>query len=108
MHIAALPGLQIEGVFTHYTDADLPAGDAFNKHQIALFDEATDKLRARGLPACITTDGPSGIRVRQTVALLPCGTGMIPEEEEPTPEDPTPVEEVVETLEEELPDDLLA
>ena len=55
MHIASLPGLQIEGVFTHYTDADLPAGDAFNKHQIALFDEATDKLRARGLT--LTWDG---------------------------------------------------
>lgn len=49
LEIAAMPGLQIEGVFTHYTDADLPVGDAFNKHQIALFDEATDKLRARGL-----------------------------------------------------------
>ena len=49
MHIASLPGLQIEGVFTHYTDADLPTGDVFNKHQIALFDEATDKLRACGL-----------------------------------------------------------
>jgi len=40
------------------------------------FAGVTDKLRARGLPACITTDGPSGIRVRQTVALLPCGTGL--------------------------------
>ena len=49
LRIAALPGLQVEGVFTHYTDADLPQGDDFNKHQIALFDEATDKLRARGL-----------------------------------------------------------
>ena len=49
LHIAALPGLQVEGIFTHYTDADLPLGDTFNKHQIALFDEACDKLRARGL-----------------------------------------------------------
>ena len=49
LHIAALPGLQVEGIFTHYTDADLPLGDTFNKHQISLFDEACDKLRARGL-----------------------------------------------------------
>ena len=49
LHIAALPGLQVEGIFTHYTDADLPLGDTFNKHQIALFDETCDKLRARGL-----------------------------------------------------------
>ena len=40
------------------------------------FAGVTDKLRSRGLPAMITTDGPSGIRVRQTVALLPCGTGL--------------------------------
>lgn len=49
LRIASLPALQVEGVFTHYTDADLPQGDDFNKHQISLFDEATDKLRARGL-----------------------------------------------------------
>ena len=49
LYIANLPGLQVEGIFTHYTDADLPYGDTFNKHQIALFDEACEKLRARGL-----------------------------------------------------------
>ena len=49
LHIANLPGLQVEGIFTHYTDADLPYGDTFNKHQIALFDEACEKLRTRGL-----------------------------------------------------------
>lgn len=37
--VAALPGLEAEGVFTHYTGADLPAGDEFNRHQIGLFDE---------------------------------------------------------------------
>lgn len=47
--IFSLPGLSVESVFTHYTDADLPVGDAFNKHQIALFDEACARLQARGL-----------------------------------------------------------
>ncbi len=47
--IAALPGLRIEGVFTHYTAADLPVGDAFNRHQIALFDRTTQLLRAAGM-----------------------------------------------------------
>ena len=40
------------------------------------FGGVTDRLRARGLPAMITTDGPSGIRIRETVALLPCGTAL--------------------------------
>ncbi|MEA4920910.1 MAG: alanine racemase [Clostridiaceae bacterium] len=49
LEIAALPGIKSEGVFTHYTAADIPRGDEFNKHQIGLFDEFTDKLSKRGL-----------------------------------------------------------
>lgn len=48
-YIAGLPGIKAEGTFTHYTAADLPRGDEFNKHQIGLFDEYTEKLAARGL-----------------------------------------------------------
>ncbi len=40
------------------------------------FGGVTDGLRARGLPAAITTDGPSGVRLRRTVGLLPCGTAI--------------------------------
>ena len=40
------------------------------------FGGVTDSLRQRGIPAAITTDGPSGIRIRRTVALLPCGTAL--------------------------------
>lgn len=40
------------------------------------FGGVTEKLRKRGLPAVITTDGPSGIRIRRTVSLLPCGTAL--------------------------------
>ncbi|CUH97038.1 hypothetical protein P22_3164 [Propionispora sp. 2/2-37] len=34
----------------------------------------TESLRAKGIPAVITTDGPAGIRVKKTCSLLPCGT----------------------------------
>ncbi len=40
------------------------------------FGGVTEKLRRRGLPAMITTDGPSGIRIRKMVSLLPCGTAL--------------------------------
>ena len=34
------------------------------------------RLRARGIPAVTTTDGPSGIRVSAFASLLPCGTAL--------------------------------
>jgi len=34
----------------------------------------TESLRARGIPPIIATDGPAGIRIKRTCALLPCGT----------------------------------
>ncbi len=40
------------------------------------FGGVTQKLQGRGLPAVITTDGPSGIRLKNTCALLPCGTAL--------------------------------
>ena len=40
------------------------------------FGGVTEKLRIRGLPAVITTDGPSGIRLKNTCSLLPCGTAL--------------------------------
>lgn len=40
------------------------------------FGGVTESLRSRGIPAVITTDGPSGIRIRRTVSLLPCGTAL--------------------------------
>lgn len=33
-----------------------------------------ESLRDKGVPAMITTDGPSGIRLMSTCSLLPCGT----------------------------------
>lgn len=40
------------------------------------FGGVTDALRELGLPAIITADGPSGVRIRRTVSLLPCGTAL--------------------------------
>ncbi|MDO5662479.1 MAG: glycoside hydrolase family 3 C-terminal domain-containing protein [Brachybacterium sp.] len=36
----------------------------------------TESLRARGIPAATTTDGPSGLRLSTFAALLPCGTAL--------------------------------
>lgn len=48
----------------------------------------TESLRARGVPAAITTDGPSGIRVAAPASLLPCGTALA------STWDPTAVQEL--------------
>ena len=40
------------------------------------FGGVTKRLQERGLPAVITTDGPSGIRLKSTCSLLPCGTAL--------------------------------
>ncbi len=43
-----LPGLVVDGIFTHYTGADLPIGDDFNHHQIDLFDDFCAAMKALG------------------------------------------------------------
>jgi len=40
------------------------------------FGGITEKLRSRGIPALITADGPSGLRVKKHTALMPCGTAI--------------------------------
>ena len=40
------------------------------------FGGITDSLRAKGIPALITADGPAGIRLRVYTTLLPCGTAI--------------------------------
>ena len=36
----------------------------------------TESLRAKGIPAVITADGPAGLRVSRFTTLLPCGTAI--------------------------------
>ena len=40
------------------------------------FGGITPSLRAKGIPALITADGPAGIRIRRYTTLLPCGTAI--------------------------------
>ena len=40
------------------------------------FAGITEQLRAKGIPPVITSDGPSGLRVRRYASLLPCGTAI--------------------------------
>ena len=46
------------------------------KGNTGAFGGVTESLRSRGMPAVITADGPSGVRIRRTVGLLPCGTAL--------------------------------
>ena len=51
-------------------DPSGPSGNAGS------FGGVTERLKSRGIPTVITTDGPSGIRVRKICSLLPCGTAL--------------------------------
>ncbi len=46
------------------------------KGNAGAFGGISDSLRARHVPAVITTDGPSGIRLMTRASLLPCGTAL--------------------------------
>jgi beta-glucosidase len=56
----------------HYT-MDSPLG---NKGNAGAFGGITQSLRAKKVPAVVTTDGPSGIRIRSCCSLLPNGTAL--------------------------------
>lgn len=44
------------------------------KGNAGAFSGISKSLNEKGIPAVITTDGPSGIRLKMTSSLLPCGT----------------------------------
>ena len=46
------------------------------KGNAGAFGGVSEALRKRGIPPVITCDGPAGIRVKSTCALLPCGTAL--------------------------------
>ena len=70
-----------------------PAGPAGNAGSLG---GVTESLKARGIPTVITTDGPSGIRIRKTCSLLPCGTCLA------SSFDPEAVEELYQLLGKEM------
>lgn len=46
------------------------------KGNAGAFGGVSESLREKGVPYVITTDGPSGIRLRRVTSLLPCGTAL--------------------------------
>ena len=46
------------------------------KGNAGAFCGVSEGLRAKGVPPVITTDGPSGIRLKRVTSLLPCGTAL--------------------------------
>lgn len=46
-HICALPGLEAEGIFTHFSDAD--GSEEYTMRQFTRFMDALSKLKARGI-----------------------------------------------------------
>ncbi|MBO5645992.1 MAG: alanine racemase [Clostridia bacterium] len=49
LQLAALPGLDVEGIYTHFADADRPEGQEYTAAQAARFDALVDRLKAEGL-----------------------------------------------------------
>jgi beta-glucosidase len=71
--IAQLNTTELEALsHGHYT-MDSPLG---NKGNAGAFGGITQSLRAKKVPAVVTTDGPSGIRIRSCCSLLPNGTAL--------------------------------
>lgn len=59
---ATLPGLRVEGIFTHFADANSGAvGDEYTQLQAACFMEAIDALERRGVHFAIRHCANSGI-----------------------------------------------
>ncbi len=49
LKMAVLPGLDIDGIFTHFSSADESAGDDYTKMQYRRFQEACERLKGSGL-----------------------------------------------------------
>ena len=68
--VAQLTDQELDDITHGYGLMNDPAGPAGNAGSLG---GVTQVLQDRGIPRVITTDGPSGIRIRQTCSLLPCG-----------------------------------
>jgi len=71
--VASLTPSQLDDLTRGYGPMNYPDGLEGNA---GAFGGVTDELKALGVPAIITTDGPSGVRCGKTAALLPCGTAI--------------------------------
>ena len=71
--IAQLSAEELEGLTRGDYSMDSPLGPEGNA---GVFGGVTDALKQKGVPPIITTDGPSGIRLRCYCALIPCGTAL--------------------------------
>ena len=69
--VAQLTDQELDDITHGFGLMNDPAGPAGNAGSLG---GVTESLKQRGIPTVITTDGPSGIRIRKTCSLLPCGT----------------------------------
>ena len=69
--VAQLSDRELDDITHGFGLMNDPSGPAGNAGSLG---GVTEALKKRGIPTVITTDGPSGIRIRRTCALLPCGT----------------------------------
>ena len=71
--IAQLSTTELEAISRGHYTMDSPLG---NKGNAGAFGGVTQTLRAKKVPPIVTTDGPSGIRIRSCCSLLPNGTAL--------------------------------
>lgn len=69
--VAQLSNQELDDITHGFGLMNDPSGPAGNAGSLG---GVTEALKKRGIPTVITTDGPSGIRIRRTCSLLPCGT----------------------------------
>ena len=71
--IAQLSTTELEAISRGHYTMDSPLG---NKGNAGALGGVTQTLRAKKIPPIVTTDGPSGIRIRSCCSLLPNGTAL--------------------------------
>ncbi len=69
--VAQLSDDELELITRGHGQMNSPYGP---KGNAGAFSGISQSLNEKGIPAVITTDGPSGIRLKMTSSLLPCGT----------------------------------
>ena len=83
----ALPGLEAEGIYTHFSVSDLPEGEAYTREQFALFQQVIGDLAAHGCTFALRHCANSGAvahypemaldMVRPGIVLYGVGPGAV-------------------------------